>query len=79
MEIRRLKLVIKVDRLSALLSAKSKCNRMNISKLSSWTIDPEQQQEIILTDLFDGDIKRFNTFIDDQINKLEHLKKYFFI
>jgi hypothetical protein len=46
-------------------------------KLSSWTIDPELQQEIILTDLFDGDTKRFNTFIDDQINKLEHFRKYF--
>ncbi len=47
-------------------------------KLSSWTIDPEPLQEIILKDLFDSDTKRFNTFIDDQINKLEQFRKYFF-
>ena len=47
-------------------------------KLSSWTVDPQSLQAIIVKDLFWGDNNRFEAFVDDQVRVLELFRKYFY-
>eukprot|EP01035_Chromulina_nebulosa_P025699 gene25699-33555_t len=47
-------------------------------KLSSWTVDPQSLQAIIVKDLFCGDNNRFEAFVDDQVRVLELFRKYFY-